>query len=59
MDQLLAVAKDPSQGQPYPQTHAFNVLTSLYQDRLLGADISPFVAQGQLEMPTTTKLAYN
>lgn len=46
MEALLSVAVDAGHQQPYPQTHAFNVLTALYQDKVLSADISPFVAQG-------------
>lgn len=48
MEELLGLAADDAQAQPYPQTHAFNVLTALYQDNQLGADVSPFIAQGQL-----------
>lgn len=47
MEKLLAIAADDRQTQPYPETHAFNVLTALYQDNQLGADVSPFIAQGQ------------
>lgn len=43
---LMAVAKDESHAQPYPQTHAFWCLSALFQDKDLGSDLSPFIAEG-------------
>lgn len=55
MEALLAVAEDAGFQQPYPQTHAFNVLTALYQDKQLSTETSPFVARGQHKAPTISK----
>ena len=46
MDELLRIASDDSQEQPWPRVHALNTMRMAFSDKTLANDASGFFAQG-------------
>lgn len=57
MHELLRIAVDESQAQPWPRVHALNTLRLAFGDKTLANDASGFFAQGALPLtPDTSPL---
>lgn len=48
MEELLRVAEDESQQEPWPRVHAINTLRLTFSHKNLANDVSGFFAQGVL-----------
>lgn len=48
MVELLRVAADESQTEPWPRVHAINTLRLTFNDKNLANDVSGFFAQGNM-----------